>query len=225
MSRGSYAFNQPSVPVMKYDDDYIGDSREILYFLADKHPEVELYPERSRSEIDQFIGDFYDNFLFIGIFTFGNLQAKGEMMKRFINIGKTEVTLRKLRALVDDPQLGEFARVKLQQVEKRDFSRLTDPGLLAKVNDKIMVLLENVDQKLIDGRRFIMGSSYTLADVVATALLARVHFISQDVMFTPGVSAYWKRLQARPSFKAANVCTTWESTLMSKQYEEFLQGN
>ncbi|MEM7016348.1 MAG: glutathione S-transferase family protein [Pseudomonadota bacterium] len=218
---------QPSmtVPVMKYNNEYIGDSKDILYFLVDKYPEAGLYPEGARSEIDQFIDDFYNNFRWIGIFTFGNLQSQGETMKQFINIGKTEVTLRKLRALVDDPELGETISAKLEQVEQRDFAQLADPGLIAKTDQQITALLARLEQKLSDGRTFVAGSAYTLADVVATALLARVHFIKQEELFTPTLKAYWQRVKARPSFKTANICATWESTLMSKQYAEFLQSS
>ena len=60
-----------------------------------------------------------------------------------------------------------------------------------------------------------------LADIVATALLARAHFIQDQALFATTVSAYWQRLQARPSFAAANVCATWESTEMSRQFEAF----
>ena len=44
----------------------------------------------------------------------------------------------------------------------------------------------------------------------------------QEALFTPAVSAYWQLLQARPSFAAANVCATWESTEMSQQFEAFV---
>ena len=33
-----------TVPVMDYAGELIGDSKEILYYLAAKHPEANLYP-------------------------------------------------------------------------------------------------------------------------------------------------------------------------------------
>ncbi len=215
---------QPSmtVPVMKYGDDYIGDSKDILYFLADKHPEAGLYPADASDEIDAFINSFYDSFMAIGVFTFGNLVSRSESLKQFILQGKTDVTLEKLEALTRDPELAEPAKAKLEQIKLRDFSLLGNPELLANVEGQIQALLDMLETKLADGREFAVGSAYTLADVVATALLARVHFIKGDALFTPRIAAYWTRMQARPSFQSANVCDTWEKTLMATQFEAFL---
>ncbi|HIC34439.1 MAG TPA: glutathione S-transferase domain-containing protein, partial [Gammaproteobacteria bacterium] len=52
-----FARLQPTmtVPVMCYDDQVIGDSKDILYFLAERHAERGLYPQAARAEIDEFI--------------------------------------------------------------------------------------------------------------------------------------------------------------------------
>ena len=219
-----FARLQPTmtVPVMCYDDQVIGDSKDILYFLAERHAERGLYPQAARAEIDEFIEAFYARFMFIGIFTFGHLLQRSEGLKRFILHAKTDVTLAKLRTLAEDPELGDVARKKLAQMEHRDFSQLSDPGLLGKADAEVTGLVQMLEERLQDGRSWVCGEAYTLADIVATALLARVHFIQKEALFTPAVSAYWQRLQARPSFAAANVCATWESTEMSQQFEAFV---
>ena len=219
-----FARLQPTmtVPVMCYDDQVIGDSKDILYFLAERHAERGLYPQAARAEIDEFIEAFYARFMFIGIFTFGHLLQRSEGLKRFILHAKTDVTLAKLRALAEDPETGDVARKKLAQMEHRDFSQLSDPGLLGKADAEVTGLVQMLEEKLQDGRSWVCVEAYTLADIVATALLARVHFIQEEALFTPVVSAYWQRLQARSSFAAANVCATWESTEMSRQFEAFV---
>ncbi len=219
-----FARLQPTmtVPVMCYDDQVIGDSKDILYFLAERHAERGLYPQAARAEIDEFIEAFYARFMFIGIFTFGHLLQRSAGLKRFILHAKTDVTLAKLRTLAEDPELGDVARKKLAQMEHRDFSQLSDPGLLGRADAEVTGLVQMLEERLQDGRSWVCGDAYTLADIVATALLARVHFIQQEALFTPAVSAYWQLLQARPSFAAANVCATWESTEMSRQFEAFV---
>ena len=219
-----FARLQPTmtVPVMCYDDQVIGDSKDILYFLAERHAERGLYPQAARAEIDEFIEAFYARFMFIGIFTFGHLLQRSEGLKRFILHAKTDVTLAKLRTLAEDPELGDVARKKLAQMEHRDFSQLSDPGLLGKADAEVTGLVQMLEERLQDGRSWVCGEAYTLADIVATALLARVHFIQEEALFTPVVSAYWQLLQARPSFASANVCATWESTEMSQQFEAFV---
>ena len=219
-----FARLQPTmtVPVMCYDDQVIGDSKDILYFLAERHADRGLYPQAARAEIDEFIEAFYARFMFIGIFTFGHLLQRSEGLKRFILHAKTDVTLAKLRTLAEDPETGDVARKKLAQMEHRDFSQLSDPGLLGKADAEVTGLVQMLEEKLQDGRSWVCVEAYTLADIVATALLARVHFIQEEALFTPVVSAYWQRLQARSSFAAANVCATWESTEMSRQFEAFV---
>ena len=219
-----FARLQPTmtVPVMCYGDRVIGDSKDILYFLAERHADRGLYPKAARAEIDKFVEAFYARFMFIGIFTFGHLLQRSDGLKRFILHAKTDVTLAKLRTLVGDPELGDVARKKLAQMEHRNFSQLSDPGLLDKANTEVAGLVQMLEDRLLEGRGWVCGEAYTLADIVATALLARVHFIQQEALFTPTVRAYWQRLQARPSFAAANVCATWESTGMSQQFEAFV---
>ena len=219
-----FARLQPTmtVPVMCYGDRVIGDSKDILYFLAERHADRGLYPKAARAEIDKFIEAFYARFMFIGIYTFGHLLQRSDGLNRFILHAKTDVTLAKLRTLVGDPELGDVARKKLAQMEHRDFSQLSDPGLLDKANTEVAGLVQMLEDRLLEGRSWVCGEAYTLADIVATALLARVHFIQQEALFTPTVRAYWQRLQARPSFTAANVCATWESTEMSRQFETFV---
>ena len=219
-----FARLQPTmtVPVMCYGERVIGDSKDILYFLAERHADRGLYPKAARAEIDKFIEAFYARFMLIGIYTFGHLLQRSDGLKRFILHAKTDVTLTKLRTLVGDPELGDVARKKLAQMEHRDFSQLSDPGLLDKANTEVAGLVQMLEDRLLEGRSWVCGEAYTLADIVATALLARVHFIQQEALFTPTVRAYWQRLQARPSFAAANVCATWESTEMSRQFETFV---
>ncbi len=219
-----FARLQPTmtVPVMCYGDRVIGDSKDILYFLAERHADRGLYPKAARAEIDKFVEGFYARFMFIGIYTFGHLLQRSDGLKRFILHAKTDVTLAKLRTLLGDPELGDVARKKLAQMEHRDFSQLSDPGLLDKANTEVAGLVQMLEDRLLEGRSWVCGEAYTLADIVATALLARVHFIQQEALFTATVRAYWQRLQARPSFTAANVCATWESTEMSRQFETFV---
>ncbi len=213
-----------TVPVMDYGGTLIQDSKEILYFLAEQHPEADLYPKRQRDDIDAFIDGFYENFLFVGVFSFGHLQSRSDELRDFILMGKTDVTLKKLRALAENPEFAEVAAGKLAQVEQRDFSRLADPGLLGSADERVRGMLSQLDERLAHGRAFACGPGYTLADVVATALLARVHFImgTDPDWFSPLLKGYWERMQERASFSAANVCATWESTLMSKQFEAHL---
>ena len=56
-----------------------------------------------------------------------------------------------------------------------------------------------------DGRQWITGNEYTLADVSMTPVFERLRvsgwsFLIDDL---PNVKKYWERLQTRPSYKQA----------------------
>merc|ERR1712216_952772 len=61
-----------TVPAMQYDDRTLTDSKDIMYFLAEKHPECGRYPEDCRAAVDEYINGFYSRFGLIAAFTFAN---------------------------------------------------------------------------------------------------------------------------------------------------------
>ncbi|KAI8079781.1 uncharacterized protein BX664DRAFT_286176 [Halteromyces radiatus] len=65
-------------------------------------------------------------------------------------------------------------------------------------------LLDKLENKLKDGRLFLVGQTYTLADVHATPVLARLALIKGDAMVFGGrdyLTAYYQRIKAKPNFK------------------------
>ena len=212
-----------TVPVMQYDGLYVGDSKEIMYFVAQRHSQLGLYPPAYRGPIDAFIDDFYNHFRLVGAFTFGHLQVQhGEPMQRFVRRAKTTVTTAKLRALLRQPEFETAARARLEQIAQRDLARMTEPGILTRADRAMTKLLAAAQTQLArGGGPWLMGPAYPLADVVATALLARIHLIKGQAMFTPPLIKYWERLQARPSFRSASVCSTWDDTAMSVHFAAF----
>ena len=211
-----------TVPVLAYDDRIVGDSREIMLFLAAKHPERELYPTSKKPEIDAYIDDFYAKFGSIGAFTFGNLASRSDAMRQFIARGKRDVSLQKLQKLAEDPEFKSIAEAKLQKIQGADLVKTMESLDLEALDNTMGILLEQMEAALSDGRLFLMGEAYTLADVVGTAYCARIHFIKGTALFAPHVLQYWERMKSRLSFTKANVCAVWEDTLMAKQFDEFV---
>jgi len=212
-----------TVPVLKYDEEIVRDSRDIMLFLAEKHSEKGLYVKEKRSQIDSYINEFYSKFDSIGAFTFGNLAARGDKMRQFIARGKGEVSLQKLHKLAQDSEFKDLALAKLEKLKTQDFVKKLETLDLLSL-DKIMnELLDRMEEDLDDGRSFLIGQDYSLADVVGTAYCARIHFIKGTEMFGNNLKQYWQRMKSRLSFKAANVCAVWEDTLMSQQFAKFIK--
>lgn len=211
-----------TVPVLKYNDHIIGDSRDIMLFLAQKHPLKELYPNNKKSAIDKYIDNFYSKFNYIGAFTFANLASRSSQMKKFIARGKREVSLQKLNKLAQDPEFKALAEAKLEKMQHFDFLKSLESQDLKELDNIMRELLDQMAEDLSDSRQFLTGEEYTLADVVGTAYCARIHFIKGTELFSHKVLQYWERMKSRSSFTTANVCAVWEDTLMAKQFSKFV---
>jgi tetrachloro-p-hydroquinone reductive dehalogenase len=210
-----------TVPAMKYDDTVLGDSKDILYFLARKHPEQQLYPAHRQAAIDNYIRAFYDNFGTIAAFTFAHWVRKSPQVKAFIARGKNEKSIAKLKKLGEDPEFKQLAQQKLTKKLRWDMVRWAESQDVDALDVRMGVMLRQMETDLADDRSFLLGEQYTLADVVGTAYCARIHFNKGEELFGPNVTAYWHRMKERPSFKDAYVCAEWEDSLMSKQVADF----
>jgi glutathione S-transferase len=210
-----------TVPAMKYDDMVFGDSKDILYFLAEKHSERQLYPAPKQAAIDSYINSFYSNFGTIAAFTFAHWVRKSEQVRAFIARGKNEKSIMKLKKLAEDPEFTELAQGKLAKKMSWDMVKWAEMQDVDALDARMGIMLRQMETDLADGRSFLLGEQYTLADVVSTAYCARIHFNKGEVLFGPNVTAYWHRMKERLSFKEAYICAEWGDSLMSKQVAEF----
>ena len=69
--------------------------------------------------------------------------------------------------------------------------------------DRLAGRLAFLEDKLADGREWITGASFTIADISIGYALGFAAFMGLDSMFGPRVAAYWQRLQARPALQRA----------------------
>ena len=214
-----------TVPCMAYGADIIGDSKDIMYFLAKKHPDAGLYPAERKEAIDSFINLFYTRFGMIARFTFGHWVRKSEPIRNFIARGKTEKSIEKLKQLIrENPDLKELGQAKLMSKTRFNFVEFMMQTNLVAIDASMQEILDVVETSLGKGT-FVCGDTYTLADVTATAFLARIHIVKKETMFGARTKKYWNQvIKTRPSFQKAYVCSNWDDTLMSKQIAAFAKG-
>ena len=214
-----------TVPCMAYGESVIGDSKDILYFLSREHPDVGLYPEEHREAIDQFLDLFYSQFGVIAQFTFGHWVRKSTQVRDFIARGKVDTSIAKLKALIQEhPDLKDVGERTLAKKQRMDFVAFMMAADLPALDERMKGVLDTMEARLAH-TAFVCGDAYTLADITATAFLARVHIVKQEGMFGPHVLKYWREaIKTRPSFQQAYVCSNWDETLMSRQIEAFANG-
>ena len=69
--------------------------------------------------------------------------------------------------------------------------------------DRLAGRLAFLEGRLGDGREWITGGSFTIADISIGYALGFAAFMGLDAMFGAKVAAYWQRLQARPALQRA----------------------
>ena len=58
-----------------------------------------------------------------------------------------------------------------------------------------------LDSQLADGRSFVTGDRFTIADISIGYAFLLAEFTRCEITLPPHVAAYWARLQARPGYK------------------------
>ncbi|ATE63630.1 glutathione S-transferase family protein [Rhizorhabdus dicambivorans] len=86
-----------------------------------------------------------------------------------------------------------------------------DAETVADAEAGLVARLDELD-KHVQGRSFIAGDDYSVADIMWTVLLARVEMLELGGLISerPHLLAYYQRMKARPSFAAARVMPNWK---------------
>ncbi|MCA9716815.1 MAG: glutathione S-transferase family protein [Myxococcales bacterium] len=192
------------VPTLVHDGEPIVDSARIVRYIDEHLPGPPLQPEDpdAHAEMEDWI----------------QRQDRFPMRELSYSSGSSFVLplargtiLRRARVLEAhrrrNPALDAAYRARIADVQQWRRT-VSSPEAIAELRAQLTDLLEALELQLADGRSFIAGERYSLADVVWTVFLARVRFLRGDGAFTstmPRVRAYWERVRARPSFARADI--------------------
>merc|ERR1711990_760423 len=99
--------------------------------------------------------------------------------------------------------MNEGPDPKKRKLDELSFVSGMEQQDVGAIDIKISEILQEMETELKDGRSFLVGDSYTLADVVGTCFCARVNIIRAEAMFGSKVQAYWCRMKGRLSFRQA----------------------
>lgn len=82
----------------------------------------------------------------------------------------------------------------------------SDPEAARSNKANIIKILDEMEETLAH-QPFLAGDTYTLADAMWTVSLTRIDFIKETALIEerPHVLAYYRRMQARPSYKKADL--------------------
>jgi glutathione S-transferase len=112
--------------------------------------------------------------------------------------------LRKLGAR--HPDMREIYEAKLRDIEGFA-AAAADHAVVDQQSQRMAAVLDELERELAE-RPYVAGSTYSLADVVATVAVARMSMIgTQPLVKRPALAAWYDRMRARPSFVGADI---WE---------------
>lgn len=182
------------VPTLIHDGRAIIESTLICEYLDQTFPEPSLVPasayERSQmrrwsKHIDEGVFEATREISFSAMFR-DKMQGMTQAQRdgRFRNIG--------------DP--GRRARM-MSTYEQGCDSPFVEQGIFA-----FEKLFGEMDECLSDGRPWLVGQSFSLADINVMPFAARLHYLDLLGVWIdhrPNVAAWWDRARSRPSFSAA----------------------
>ncbi|NDJ20680.1 hypothetical protein GS682_03285 [Nostoc sp. B(2019)] len=104
-----------------------------------------------------------------------------------------------------NPELKERYAAKLEDVKKWN-QTIRDSKKIAEINAQIEPLLEQLEHQLSQ-TKWLCGETYSLADVVWTAILNRLNELNFSYLWKDNsqskIARYFQCLKDRPSFQAA----------------------
>ena len=142
---------------------------------------------------------------------FGRILSRNPLAR--VMIPKRLATARrKLLALADaNPDLASVytarAVVFAERISAFDPQRVQ--ALADRRRGEAIGFLDQIEANFSDGRQVIAPPRYGVADVVWTVFLARMEFagLGAEIQKRPALARYWRDVQARPSFAAADIWT------------------
>ncbi|XGV99823.1 MAG: glutathione S-transferase family protein [Leptolyngbya sp. BL-A-14] len=189
------------VPTLVHDEQVITDSSIIIRYLDEKFSCPLLIPAAPKSQelMEKWVT--LQNQFPMRELMYGNYQGlEGWILRRSVQI-KQRLLPQLMQA---HPELLPHYEAKLKDVRQWN-SIIQDRQAIASINRKIEPMLTQLEAQLVQ-TEWLCGTTYSLADVVWTAVLNRLEelkFGDRWVDTYPALAAYFQRLKARPNFKAA----------------------
>ncbi|XP_077983242.1 ganglioside-induced differentiation-associated protein 1-like [Glandiceps talaboti] len=214
------------VPTLTFNGQNVPDSNEIVDFLDEQFPESpRLQPDeetRDGQKVRQWRNKIND--VAIEIITFGCIWSREELTNNSLvpaiaakmikaKMGSDSVYKKYMKKYPDYKETYEmkidFFKTFRQSYSDINIVRQKIEALDMTLDDIEKQLQETVQNFTEDDEYWFLGQTFTAADVFLAVLLNRLKFIGLLHHFQdskPLLTAYYKRVQQRPSFTKACVC-------------------
>ncbi len=200
---------QGTVPTLVFDGQIYDDSRKIVDLLMAAPSGTLLTPDDvSQAEIEHWIDRAY------GLSERELAYGSGFQGKIGAHVNKKRLqTLIKLR--VKNPDLDLIYLAKIEDI--KDFIvKSQNPQHVAKVAENFDTEMDALD-KTLEKRDFVAGSSYSMADVCWTIVIARQKMLGRaEFVRRVNVARWFVLMKGRPSYGRAEVMDKFKLSIMWK---------
>lgn len=192
------------VPTLKHGDRIVTDSLGILRYIDDTFAGPALMPDDpGRRALAEALLTRMDGLQIRTLSYAPEREWVAHLLQRLIGFRARRLTTLAAR----NPDLADAYARKLRDVESWRHGVGNRAAVEAARNEVIATLSALEEALGRFGGPFVLGERYSLVDVMATTLVARVHMLKRaDVLAPlPGLTAWYAQVRARPSFEAASM--------------------
>jgi ganglioside-induced differentiation-associated protein 1 len=143
--------------------------------------------------------------------TFGGFLARNPMARIMIPKLLRSTHRRLLAFAAKNPDVAALYERRAAIFAER--ARTFDPASAIRLSERrraeAMDIMDRMERTLGDGRPTMTPPAYSVVDTVLTVFLGRMEFVGlgAEIPKRPALSRYWRAMQARPSFAAADIWT------------------
>lgn len=213
----SYIKIQPNmtVPTLVCDNVIIDDSHKILFFVNEHFSGIDLYPTADAIAIKKSLDEHYK--FSIEDLTMGNAMRKSPVARFALGRGLKRASDRLRILMTTNPDFKNICEQKLRLEDERRRLILSSENNYVATYQQAVKLCDMLEAELIQ-HEFAASNSYSLADVVWTVFIARLHMIKFDslVIERKHLNSYWQRMTMRYSYQKADLWTKMKPKMLIK---------
>ncbi len=143
--------------------------------------------------------------------TFGGILARNPIARIMVPKLLGGAHRRLLALAAKNPDLRAIYQARAEIFAER--ARIFDPASAMRLSEQrraeAIDIMDRMERTLGDGRATMTPAAYGVVDTVLTVFLGRMEFagLGAEIPKRPALARYWRAMQARPSFTAADIWT------------------